>query len=291
MAKEKKRWGDRKDAYLVRDQPALNVFMPHLMPNRTDCEAFINETIDLTNINAYLAKKNSENPVYKYTYMHVVIAAIVKTIVHRPRMNRFISGRRMYQRKDLSVAFVAKKQFSDDGEEALLTHKFGEEDTIDTINNAIYQSVTKVRTGGTDNTMGIIEKLAKLPTWMIKIIMGILKRLDYHGWVPTFMSEDDPDYATVFLSNLGSIGLNCGYHHLANWGNNSIFVVIGKKRKEPEFDDNGFVRMREVLNLGLTLDERLADGYYYSKTVKMLLHLLQNPELLEIPAKEPFDFE
>ena len=49
--------------------------------------------------------------------------------------------------------------------------------------------------------------------------------------------------------------------------------------------------IRPVLNLGLTLDERIADGYYYSKTVRLLKYLLQNPELLELPANTEVDYE
>ena len=49
--------------------------------------------------------------------------------------------------------------------------------------------------------------------------------------------------------------------------------------------------MKETLELGLTLDERIADGYYYAKTVRLLKHLLQNPQLLEKPAKEEVDYE
>ena len=47
--------------------------------------------------------------------------------------------------------------------------------------------------------------------------------------------------------------------------------------------------MHETLPLGLTLDERIADGYYYSRTVKLLKYLLQNPRLLETPANEEVD--
>ena len=35
--------------------------------------------------------------------------------------------------------------------------------------------------------------------------------------------------------------------------------------------------MRETLDLGLTIDERLADGYYYSKSVRLLKYLLAAP--------------
>jgi hypothetical protein len=41
------------------------------------------------------------------------------------------------------------------------------------------------------------------------------------------------------------------------------------------------------VEIGVTIDERIADGYYYSKTVRLLKYLLQNPELLE----QPFETE
>ena len=57
------------------------------------------------------------------------------------------------------------------------------------------------------------------------------------------------------------------------------------------YDENGKAEMRETVELGLTIDERIADGYYYAKTVKLLKYLLQNPELLEQPLNAPVDFE
>ena len=48
--------------------------------------------------------------------------------------------------------------------------------------------------------------------------------------------------------------------------------------------------MRETVDLGFTLDERIADGYYYARSVKLIKTLLENPELLEQPANEEVDF-
>ena len=48
--------------------------------------------------------------------------------------------------------------------------------------------------------------------------------------------------------------------------------------------------MKETVDLGLTIDERLADGYYYAKTVKLLKTLLENPELLEKPLNEEVEY-
>ena len=48
--------------------------------------------------------------------------------------------------------------------------------------------------------------------------------------------------------------------------------------------------MRESVDLGLTIDERIADGYYYSRTVKLIRKLLENPELLEKPLSEEVEY-
>ncbi len=119
--------------------------------------------------------------------------------------------------------------------------------------------------------------------------MKILFSLDYRGIVPYSLVKTDPNYCTIFLSNLGSIKLNAAYHHLNNWGTNSLFMVIGEKFRAPLFDESGFVRMRDMLKLGITLDERIADGYYYSRAIHLLKHLLQNPEILERSAGEPLE--
>lgn len=293
MNKQKKRRGDRKDAWLVRDAGPMHMFMPYILPNRADNEAFISEQVDLTRINEYLEKKNADVGAYKYTIFHVIAAALAKTIILRPKMNRFISGRRLYQRRDLILSFVAKKIFSDDGEEILIFQNCGDDCTIDTLHDEICEKVSKERkkTEGSDHTTNTMGWLVKIPRFLLRIVMGILNMLDYYGRVPAFIGKEDPYSASVFISNLGSIKLHAGYHHLTNWGTNSIFLVIGEKHKAPFYDDEGNVKMKEVLELGITLDERIADGYYYSKTVKLLKFLLQNPELLELSAKEEVDFE
>ena len=94
----------------------------------------------------------------------------------------------------------------------------------------------------------------------------------------------------MVLSNLGSIRLKSGYHHLTNWGTNSIFCAVGERKKRPCFQEDGTAVMRDSVELGLTVDERIADGYYYSGTVRLLKKLLEEPELLEKPFSEEVSF-
>lgn len=289
MEKEKRRFGDRKDGKLIRDLDGMHFITPLIYPNRCDNEAYVAERVDLTAINAYLAKKNAQPSDFPYTMFHVVVAAILKTITLRPKLNRFIANKNFYQRNDISAAFVVKKIFSDEGGEALAVVKAKEDSTIDTIHQDLYDQIRSLRGGKVDGSTDSMDVLNRMPRFLSKFLVWIITRLDVHGWVPNFLIESDPYYCSAVLSNLGSIKLRSGYHHLTNWGTCSLFCILGEKKVTPVFQPDGTYAMRETLDLGLTIDERLADGYYYSKSIKLLKHLLEHPELLEMPAKEKID--
>lgn len=136
-----------------------------------------------------------------------------------------------------------------------------------------------------------MDILNKIPRFVSKAAIHFLMWLDKHGWVPADIIATDPYYSSVVISNLGSIKLKCGYHHLTNWGTCSLFCIIGEKAVRPIYAPDGTMTMKETLDLGLTIDERLADGYYYSKSVRLLKHLLEHPEELEKPMKEEVIYE
>ena len=75
--------------------------------------------------------------------------------------------------------------------------------------------------------------------------MRFIRWLDKHGWCPDFLIGKDPNYSSVFISNLGSIHLKSGYHHLTNWGTSSLFCIIGEKKWTPLYDEHGLVEMQE----------------------------------------------
>ena len=286
-----RRFGDRRDATLLRDTDALHVIMGIIYPNRADNEAYIAERVNLEPIKAYLAKKNVEGIPFKYTFFHVILTALVKTVTLRPKLNRFYANENYYQRNKITAGFVIKKEFSDGSEEAMALLEAKPDATIDTIHEEIRQRVQATRNeqkmNTTDNSMDILNKL---PRFLSKTAIRFIRFLDRHGWCPDFLIGDDPNYSSVFLSNLGSIRLRSGYHHLTNWGTCSLFCVIGEKKWTPLYDQNGLVEMRETVDLGLTVDERIADGYYYSGTVALVKTLLENPELLDSPADTPVEY-
>lgn len=285
-----KRFGDRRDGTLLRDIDSMHFIMPMIYPNRCDNEAFLSECIDLTNINKYLEQKNAGDPEYKYNLFQIMVTAMLKTITLRPKMNRFIANKNMYQRKEVSAAFTVKKLFSDEGGEALTFIHSKPEDNIDTIHNEIYRQVSFCRSENKDESTAAMDTFQKLPRFIAKAGVRFAGFLERHGWAPQFLIGTDPYYSSVVLSNLGSLKLHAGYHHLTNWGTCSVFCVIGERKLRPFYDENGNVEMRDSVDLTLTIDERIADGYYYSKTIRLLRKLLENPELLELPLNEKVEY-
>lgn len=292
---KQRRRGDRRDASLVRGLDSMHAFFPLMMPNRADNEAFIQELIDLTAIEAYLEKKNAGNPEHKYTFFHVILAALSRTVQMRPRMNRFLIGGRYYDRDNITFSLIAKKAFSDTGDESIVILKYdtdSEKPAIDVLHDKLCAFVYSMRTTDkVDNTTDILDTMAKAPQWLRQLMMDALRSLDKHGKMPKDIAREDPYNSTVFISNLGSIKLNAGYHHLSNWGTNSVFVVVGEKHMQPFYDEQGNAVVKPALALGITLDERIGDGYYFSKTVRLLKKLLSEPELLDIPAREELNIE
>jgi len=283
-----RKFGDRKDGKLLRDIDSMHYIMPLMYPNRCDNEAFMHLRVDLTNAEKYLEKKNEGDPVYKYNLFQLIVTAMLKTITLRPQMNYFIANQNMYQRNELTAAFTVKKIFSDEGGEALARIYAKGSDTIDTIHDEIYRQVSFCRSDKKDGSTASMDIIQKIPG---KKLIGVIARfLDRHGWMPKAVIATDPYYCSVVLTNLGSLKLDAGYHHMTNWGTNSVFCAIGMMKKRPFYDENGNVDMRMSVDLGLTIDERIADGYYYAKTVRLLKVLLENPELLELPLDKEVEY-
>ena len=286
----RRRFGDRRDATLVRDIDSMHFIMPLMYPNRCDNEAFMSETIDLTNVMSFLEKKNACSPEYKYNLFQIMVTALLKTVTLRPQLNRFYANYNLYQRNEVSAAFTIKKVFSDKGEEALAFIHSRPEDTLDSIHEEIFRQVSYVRKDGKDKSTQSMDMLQHTPLILKKALGAGARFLDRRGLMPQSVIATDPFQSSVVLANLGSIKLHAGYHHLTNWGTTSLFCIIGDMKERPFMNENGEQEMRMSVELGLTVDERISDGFYCSRSIALLRKLLTEPELLERPLAEKVEF-
>ena len=279
----KRRLGDRRDGELLRDIDAMHYVMPLMYPNRCDNEAYIRLTVDISKTEEYIRQFNLTHPDNRISIFDLVIAAALKTIRLRPQMNRFIANQTMYQRNCVTAAFTVKKEFKDDGDETLARIVTEDSDTLESICYKVRQQISLCKTQDDESTqaMNIIKKIPG------KHLIGAIARfLDKHGWMPQSVIATDPYQCSVVLTNLGSIGMDIGYHHLMNWGTNSIFIIVGTKKNNPHFDQYGNVTMKKEIDLAFTIDERISDGFYYGRSLRMMRSFIENPALMERPLCE-----
>ena len=290
--KPKRKFGDRRDGRYVK-VPGLQSVMGYLFPKRTDCEVYLSDQLDATELLKYLDKVNAQHPDYKITLFHCVLTTVARIIRERPKLNRFIQGYRTYERDEISLSFVAKRRFTDGAEESLMVLVPEDSDNLDSISHKILGDLKEMRksekaTGGIDE---LLDKFAALPRLVLIVVIRLIRILDFWGINPKALTEGDPNYTTVLLSNLGSIRCPHVYHHLNNYGTNSIMITIGNIHKEEILMPDGTKQIRDVVDFGAVLDERIGDGFYFAKSLRLLRHVFEHPELLEQELGIPSEFD
>lgn len=290
----KRRLGDRKDAKKIRKIDGMHNIMFDLKPRRCDSDVYINQKVDVTNLIKYIEKKKEENKDTdeKVTFFHAFSMAFAKTVYNRPLLNRFVCNRTLYERNDIVVAFVAKIAFEDTSEEVMINIKIEENDTIDDISKKIKKRVDKIRNSKStkkENTNNVVDIVGKLPKPIRMSIVGIIKWLDKHGWLPSFVTEDNLYYSSIILSNLGTLKIGSIYHNLTDFGTSSILATMGQIHKEVIVDKDGKQKVVDICDFGINCDERIADGYYFAKSIEMFDYILNHPEMLEEKVNEKIE--
>lgn len=284
--KRKRHPGDRREAIRLRQQDDYTRMVPYLMPTRDASCVYLKEVVDATNLVKFIEEHKK-----KYSYFGVFLASLVRTIALRPHLNRFVQGYRHYQRKQIVLSFVAKKQFTEEAMETNVKLSFDRYATLDEVAEKLAGGIRSAKDQTQDDTGDLLGMLSRFPRFLLRFVIRFIDWLDYHGWYPKALYEFDPMMASAFITNLGSIGLeNVPFHHLYNRGTCSLFIAVGKVHKGLiHVDGQGLVE-RDVMELAITLDERISNGFYYIKAIDLLKQILEHPELLlEKPEEVPDD--
>ena len=267
-------FGRRPDADLVRGAPAMRRILPHVSPRRNDSLFYLPDDIDVEAALEFLDKHNrTRSPDRPATLFHLLLRSIEQGIALRPRVNRFVKGGRLWQRRGIQVTFSAKRELSNSA--ALVTlkrHCDPENESLDDMIDRVYGLVQPARRGVESTSDKETRVLVRLPNAVTGVLVRAADVLDRFGLLPLAMIAPDPMYSTVFVANLGSVGHDAGFHHLWERGTCSAFCVMGRVKAGPTG--------RRTIRVCWTWDERVEDGLYsfgYTNGVKV--HL-ENPELL-----------
>lgn len=293
MSKKKKRlFIDRKDATRVDGLTGLSQICIDLKPGRSVSDVYINQKIDVTELSKWLTKKKKEHQ--DLTYFHAFVAAIAKLLYARPKLNRFVANRHIYEHDDVVISFVAKTSFEDNSEEMMVLIKVDPDDNVFTISEKILNEVSKYRKKDISKkgANSAIDVLGKLPNILRVPIVGLFKWCDKKGILPKSFVEDNLYYSSIIVSNLGSIKCGAIFHNITDFGSCSSLATMGEIKDTEILLEKGKKEIRKIVEFGINLDERIADGYYFAKSVNLLQEIFDNPKLLEGSVNEKIkDFE
>ena len=272
-------FGHRSDGKRVKNLPPIFKIMPCVMPDRADSQVYFKQDRALKGLDEYIERKAKEG--IRLSYMNIIYAALVKIIAQRPNLNRFAMNGVLYERNKIYVSLVIKKSLTDDGIETPIKLDFNGNESIFEIKDRLDRTIEKNKEienlNKTDKLVGILNVI---PSGLIRTVVKFLMFLDKHGLLPKKIIDASPFHTSVFLTNVGSLGIDSIYHHIYNFGTTSMFFSMGKKKKSYIYEDDE-IREEKCITLAFVGDERICDGYYYASSFKLLSKYLKKPEILE----------
>ena len=261
-------FGYRPDGKRIKKLPPIFKIMPCVMVERSDSQVYFKQDIALKYLDEYIDKKAKEG--IKISYMNIIYAALVKIIGERPNLNRFAMNGSLYQRDKIYVSLVIKKSLTDDGQETPLKLCFDGTENLFQIKEKLDSTIEKNKdVENSNNTDKLAFILSLIPNLLIRMTVGFLKFLDKYGLLPRKIIDASPFHTSVFLTNVGSLGIDSIYHHIYNFGTTSMFFSMGKKKKSFIYEDDE-IKEEKCITLAFVGDERICDGYYYASSFKLL---------------------
>lgn len=282
-------FGHRSDGRKIKTLPAFFKVIPSVMLERNDSQVLYKQDIPIKYLDEYIDNKAKDG--IKIAYMHIIYAAIVRVIAERPRLNRFVMNGTTYARNKIYVSLAIKKNLTDDGVETTTKIEYQGTETIFDIKQKLDATIEQNKEVEANNeTDKLAKTLGLIPTGLIRVAVKFLKFLDRHGLLPKAVIKASPFHTSVFLTNVGSLGIDTIYHHLYNFGTTSMFFSMGKKKKSFIYEDEE-IKEEKCITLAFVGDERICDGFYYANSFKSLFRYLKKPELLETAPDYKQDVE
>lgn len=275
----------KKEGRRIRSIEPMQGVEPFIMPNRTGASNWIRDVINTENIDAYINQKKAEGLTH-FNLMHVLVASYCRVIAKRPALNRFIRGQRIYARNGIEICITIKKEMKLESPDTCVKIPLSPECTAEDVYFAFEKAINDYRNEPGGSFDSVAKSLNYIPGIFLKFVVGILKAMDYIGWLPRFLTKLSPFHGSLFITSMGSLGIPVIYHHLYDFGNLPCFLSFGAKYKKNEVQKDGSVKEVPYVDFTFVMDERICDGYYYANVLKQFRILLRHPERLDEPPEK-----
>ena len=277
--------GDRYDGWRLRNVDPMFTVAPFILKSRVDSQVLFEIKVPIDKIEIFIRDHKEEIP--NLSIMHVVMASLVRLMSQRPNLNRFVMWHKIFARNHVNFSIVIKRSMLDTAEETIIKPYFLPTDTLQEIVSKTNIELTNAIKKSDESSADNLLKLFKFfPDFLLRIVVYLLTILDKIGLMPRIFNYASPFHSSFFLTNLGSIGVESIYHHLYEFGTCSMFVAMGRKKKENIVDKSGEIKSKKSILLKFVLDERICDGFYYARSMRLLEKILYNPSELLLPPQE-----
>lgn len=266
-------FGRRADGIEVADLSTTQRFLPFLSPGRNDSLVYYSTEIEIDTALRFIDEQNANRPPdRRITLFHLYLRSVSIAFHERPGVNRFVSGGRVYQRNGVWITFSAKQELIDGAPVLTVKRAFEHGEGLLEMVDALRDELLERRRGKQSTADKEVNLLLRLPVPFVRIGLRMLRLADRLGLLTRGMTEDDPMFTSIFVANLGSVGLDAGYHHLWEYGTCSIFATLGRVRERGDGT--------RVVEVKYSYDERVADGLYAAITMAGIKERLEDPARL-----------
>ena len=265
----------RPDGDLITTLHPYRRMLSFVMPGRNESVVYYDDFVKADALLDYIERVRAK---FHVDITHCLVNASIHGLRQNPRMNQFISGQRLYARNHVAVTFSMKRKKMD--KEAKLsavkmTAKDEEsfEDLCQRMNEKIGVERSDAKTY-VDKELGLFFKF---PRFLMRWCMGIVRWADYSNILPWGFIKSDGFYTSMFIANLGSLGMTAAYHHLYEYGTCPLFLMVGKIEPRPMVVDGEVVPVN-TLHLRYSYDERIDDGLTSKYGMDSVKYALEHPE-------------
>ncbi len=260
----------------MTDAPGYRRFMPALMPTRNGSVVYFDQRLRVDETERFVAATREAHPDLHPTLFHVVLWALGRMFDRHPRINRFVAGGRLYQRDSITIAFTVKSELTDEGTLLEVKHRFDPAQPFVELVAGLQAAVASTRGGEEGLADRELELFLRLPPALRRGVVRVASAANALNLLPRTFIEGDPFFASAFVTNLGSVGLDSAFHHLYEYGTIPIFGALGRVRETVEVEDGRPVVARTA-SMKFTYDERVEDGLYAAGALADFQAMVEHP--------------
>ncbi|MDP2315792.1 MAG: hypothetical protein Q8P41_23040 [Pseudomonadota bacterium] len=269
----------RPDGTLERIHPFRRILL-YLLPERNGAVVYFDAYADGEQLAAWLARHKEAGagaPGGGVNMTHLTVAAANIALAATPKMNRFVVGRRLYRRNARWLSFSMKRARMDrEAQISTVKLEMPDGEAFSELVARMNGGIKAERSGKKTRTDKELDLFNFFPRPVLRFGTWALKTADYYNLLPRAYIDGDPLFTSIFIANLGSLGMGAGYHHLFEYGNCPMFIMIGKL-EDRVVVKNGQPVVRPMLHVRFTYEERIEDGLNARFGIDRFIEILENP--------------